>query len=291
MSALLRLPKSLMKLGSDNPCLVVRQPSIVRSSPMRLSRKRKARTLVPSHVQVMTMIRKCFPLDSSGLVCHRDAFVHAFEDAIKTGKVHGEPQVCATPLRCALSKSYDAGLPGVMADGVHAMRASAAGEVLPLCCLSHLASLTEVYSSHGAKSMYLSDVILMDVVLNWAITPTPIANAAAQSASAFSEAATAFTSLASNPACAEALANAQPQARALAFVQAQLYANRVSAAAPSVVMPGGGVASAAGQSADVILLQGRMGRRTSLQEKDHHYRALVAFLPGAGVFYSTSDYQ
>jgi hypothetical protein len=120
---------SLMNLGSDNPRLVVvRQPGVGRSSPVRLPRKRKARTLVPSHLQVMTMIRKCFPLDSIGL-CHRDAFVLAFEDAVKMGKVHGEPRVCATPLRWiahALSKSY-AGLPGVVADDVHGMTALGEG--------------------------------------------------------------------------------------------------------------------------------------------------------------------
>ena len=213
-----------MNLGSDNPRLVVRQPSIVYSSPVRLPCKRKARTLVPSHVQVMTMIRKCFPLDSGGL-CHRDAFVSAFEDAVATGKVHGEPRVCATPLRWithALSKSY-AGLPGVVAGDVHGMTASGDVGVLPSCCLSQLTSLSEVYSSHGATSMYLSDIILMDVVLNRAITPTAVANAAALSASAFLEAAAAVTSLASNPSCVEALPKAQ--ALALASVQAQLHAN------------------------------------------------------------------
>jgi hypothetical protein len=131
----------------------------------RKGRKPKIRSVrkrVPSQLQVLDVLLKCLPGDL------RDGFKLAFSGCVEREAEcarNGDPAICYTPIRW-------------IADGLHEVLGLSRGGD-PRFQIQQLESLREddVFRSSGSVSSFQQEFILMDVVLNRALTPVDLASA------------------------------------------------------------------------------------------------------------------
>jgi hypothetical protein len=180
----------------------------------KMPKKRKQRNYFPSSPKVLALLLKCFPMNGGNFSEGGD-FATAFRDAVKTGTMKGEVEVCGTPLRWiayALACSF-----GLNNDSDRST------------AITQLRSVDDMFMKHGSSSEFLSEFILMDVICNRKITPT-------------------------------------------------------AAAALGI--------SGSGTLGDDDVVMAPASEEEDLDDiNDFKYRTLLAFLPGAGVFYAVRDWR
>ena len=239
---------SVKNLGTKNPRKVVVPPT-EKCLSKTMPKKRAARNYLPMPTKVLALLKKCFPLNGGTITADYGDFEDAFTAAVKTGTKPGEVEVCGTPLRwiayalgCSYGRSIRCG-EKVSAGGGEDVSAGG-GEEAPCgnCAIVQLRSLDDMFVSNGFSSKYLTEFILMDVIVNRKITPT----AAAVSGGSSSDASAANE---------------------------------------------GSEAGAASANRDEILFPPAYQDEDLFDKNDFKYRTVLAFLPGAGVFYCGKEWR
>ena len=149
---------TVLNLGIDNPRVVV-VPATKKRLSKKMPQKRTRRSYLPSSRKVLELVRKCFPLNAGGNIFpDYGRFETAFQKVVLTGSIDGEVKICRTPLRWI----------------AHALRSSYSDSGRGNCCcaITQLQSLDEIFMNNGSTSQYLTEFILMDVILNRKVTPT-----------------------------------------------------------------------------------------------------------------------
>ena len=223
---------SVMNLGKNNPRKVV-VPATEKRLSKKMPKKRAARNYLPTPTKVLALLKKCFPLCGGSITVDYSDFETAFIAAVKTGTNPGEVEICGTPVRWiayALGCSYGR---GVRYDGK--VPASGGGnDDYGDCAVVQLRSLDDMFISNGFSSKYLTEFILMDVIVNRKITPTAAAASGGSS---------------------------------------------------------GAATAAASENRDEILFPPAYEDEDLEDKNDYKYRTLLAFLPGAGVFYCGKEWR
>ena len=87
---------TLLNFGKENSRVAVVPPSKKQFS-RKMPKKRKERNYFPSSPKVLALLLKCFPLNGRNLCAGRD-FATAFGEAVLTGTMNGEVEICGRPL-------------------------------------------------------------------------------------------------------------------------------------------------------------------------------------------------
>jgi hypothetical protein len=219
---------TVLNLGINNPRVVV-VPATNKRLGKKMPQKRPRRAYLPSRRKILGLLRKCFPLNAGGNICpDYERFERAFRKVALTGAIDGEVKICGTPLRWiahALGSSYcDSG----------------GGD--RCCVITQLQSLDDIFMKNGTTSNYLSEFILMDVILNRKVTPTAAATDTG---------------------------------------------NHTTVNATT----GRGTTTAVAFDPDAVVMASAYGCEDLDDENDYKYRTLLAFLPGAGVFYCSREWR
>jgi hypothetical protein len=202
---------TVLNLGIDNPRVVV-VPAKKKRLATKMPQKRSKRAYLPSGRKIKGLLRKCFPLYAGGNICpDYGCFERAFRNVALTGAIDGEVKICCD---------------------------SGGGNCC--CAITQLQSLDGIFMKNGTTSNYLSEFILMDVILNRKVTPTAAATATGNHATVDTTGRdTATTAAAFDP--------------------------------------------------DAVVMASAYGCEDLDDENDYKYRTLIAFLPGAGVFYCSRE--
>ena len=163
---------SVMNLGRNNPRKVVVPPTVKQISK-KMPRKRAARNYLPTPTKVLALLEKCFPLCGGSITADFGDFATAFNAAVQTGTKPGEVEICGTPVRWiayALGCSH-----GRSMRDDEKVPASGGNDDCGNCAIVQLHSLDDMFISNGASSRHLTELILMDVIVNRKITPTAAA--------------------------------------------------------------------------------------------------------------------
>jgi hypothetical protein len=219
---------TVLNLGIDNPRVVV-VPATKKRLGKKMPQKRTRRAYLPSSRKVLEIIRKCFPLNAGGNICpdYGLRFETAFRKVVLTGVLDGDVKICGTPLRWishALGSLY-----------------SDSGGGDSCCAITQLQSLDEMFMKNGSTSNYLSEFILMDVILNRKVTPTAAASSAGNHTTVHATTGEGTTTAAFDP--------------------------------------------------DAVVMASAYGCEDLDDDNDYKYRTLLAFLPGAGVFYCSREWR